>query len=104
MESTTRIDTIDLRSDDHSPPTADLSSDLSSIVMDFSQEQPVRIKAFEAYCDQIGEDAIELMSKITGMYQFSGISVLQKFLFRICSHGQIPVLLKLEAAKSLLSF
>jgi hypothetical protein len=104
MESTTRIDTIDLRSDDHIPPTADLSSDLSSIVMDFSQEQPVRIKAFEAYCDQIGEDAIELMSKITGMYQFSGISVLQKFLFRICSHGQIPVLLKLEAAKSLLSF
>jgi hypothetical protein len=105
MESTTTIAIIDLRSDnDHNPITADLSIDLSSIVMDFNQEQPVRIKAFEAYCDQIGEDAIELMSKITGMYQFSGISVLQKFLFRICSHGQIPVLLKLEAAKSLLSF
>jgi hypothetical protein len=103
MESTTTIATIDLGPDDH-PLVADFSTDLPTIIMDFEQEQSVRIKAFEFYCDQIGEDAIELMSNITGMYQFSGINVLQKFLFCICSHSQVPVLLKLEAAKSLLSF
>jgi hypothetical protein len=114
MESTASTTIIDLVGfadraatqlgpDEHAP-AADLSTDLPTIVMDFEQEQSVRIQAFEVYCDQIGEDAIELMSNITGMYQFSGISVLQKFLLCICSHSQVPVLLKLEAAKSLLSF
>lgn len=77
---------------------------LQKIILDLSLEQDIRLKAFEKYYEFHSNDSIELMSQITGMYQFSGSKVLQNFLNSICTYGNISSFLKLEAAKSLLSF
>lgn len=77
---------------------------LSKIVIDLSIDQDIRIKAFEKYFELHNNDSIELMSQITGMYQFSGSKVIQNFLIDLCFKSNISSFLKLEAAKSLLSF
>ena len=77
---------------------------LQKIILDLSLEQDIRIKAFEKYFEIYDNDSIEIMSHITGMYQFSGSKVLQNFLNSLCFKSNISSFLKLEAAKSLLSF
>jgi hypothetical protein len=77
---------------------------LSKIVIDLSIEQDTRVKAFEKYFTIYDNDSIELMSQITGMYQFSGSKIIQNFLIALCFESNISSFLKLEAAKSLLSF
>jgi len=74
-------------------------------IMDFSIRQDIRIKALELYYNINNENTIELISRITGMYQFSGIKNLQNFLTHICLEDvKISTFLKFECAKSLLSF
>ena len=80
------------------------AEDLQKAVMDLSLSQETRIDALERYCELHGDDAVELFSSFTGMYQFSGISILQSFLYHICTHGQMSPFLRLEAAQSLLSY
>jgi hypothetical protein len=77
---------------------------LASYILDFTLEQDIRIKAFEKYFELNSNNAIELMSQLTGMYQFSGTKLLEQYLYRICTHGNISAFLKLEAAQSLLTF
>lgn len=74
-------------------------------IMNFSISQDIRIKALELYYNTYSEDTIELISRITGMYQFSGTKILQNFLICICLEDvKISTFLKFECAKSLLSF
>jgi hypothetical protein len=78
--------------------------ELADVVMDFSIDMESRMNALELYCEQNGDNSVDLFSNFTGMYQFSGISILQEFLYRICTHGQMSPFLRLEAAQSLLSY
>lgn len=83
----------------------DLDPDnLPSYILDLSLEQDIRINALEQLCDSENNNAIEIVSQLTGMYQFSGTTILAKFLYKVCTHSSIPAFLKLEFAKSLLSF
>jgi len=78
---------------------------LSQYIMDFSLEQNIRIKALEMYYQSNKEDTIEIISRLTGMYQFSGVKNIQTFLVVICTENiNIDAFLKLECSKSLLSF
>jgi hypothetical protein len=77
---------------------------LKGVVMDLSLSLIERLSAFETYYEIVGVDTIELISILTGMYQFSGTSILKNFLYKLCTHGKVPSFIKLEAAKSLLSF
>ena len=78
---------------------------LSTYILDLSLSENIRIKALEMYHDINKENTIELISRITGMYQFSGTNIIQKFLIYICINEiKISSFLKLECAKSLLSF
>jgi hypothetical protein len=78
---------------------------LSKYVLDLSLQQEIRVKALEMYYNIHGDSTIELISRITGMYQFSGTKIIQNFLSYICFNNvQISTFLKLECAKSLLSF
>ena len=77
---------------------------LQKIILDLSLEQEFRVKAFEKYYTIHNNNSIELMSQITGMYQFSGSKNLQNFLYSLCFDSCISSFLKLESAKSLLSF
>lgn len=78
---------------------------LSKYIMDLSLDQQIRIKALEMYDENNKEESIEIISRLTGMYQFSGVRTIQHFLITICTENvNIDVFLKLECAKSLLSF
>ena len=67
--------------------------------------EDTRIKALEMYHDINPDDTIEIVSRLTGMYQFSGTKIIQNFLSFICFNTvRISTFLKLECAKSLLSF
>ena len=78
---------------------------LSKHILDLSLQENIRIHALELYYKQNKDDTIELISRITGMYQFSGTKIIQNFLKYICiSEIELSAFLKLECAKSLLSF
>jgi hypothetical protein len=77
---------------------------LSDIIFDFSLDLTTRIKAFEKYYELHNELTIELMCRMTGMYQFSGTKNIEKFLLKVCKQCAVSSLIKLEAAKSLLNF
>lgn len=79
--------------------------DLPQRILDFSIDNEERIKLFEKYILTYNEnDSLELLTRITGMYQFSGIKILETFLFGLTAHSFISIVLKLEAAKSLLLY
>jgi hypothetical protein len=74
------------------------------IVLDMNIDINTRIKAFEEYNNTNPEDSMELIRQLSGMYLFSGSTIIEKFLYRICSHGNVSSLTKLEASKTLLSY
>ena len=79
--------------------------DLLKYILNFSLETDLRVKALENYYSIIKNDTIELISRITGMYQFSGTKILQNFLSYVClNNAIISLFLQLECSKSLLSF
>lgn len=78
---------------------------LSKYILDLSLNQDIRIRSLEMYYKTHKEETIELVSRLTGMYQFSGTKTIQQFLIYACSNDiKLSSFLQLECAKSLLSF
>ena len=77
---------------------------LFDVIYNFSILIDIRITALELYYNFEGDNTIELINKITGIYQFSGSKNLEHFLFKICEKSKISSFLKLECAKSLHNF
>lgn len=93
----------------HDPPPDDIpkidSDTLVKHVLNFDFSIRTRVVCLEQLYRCIGSETIEVVSKITGMYQFSGTSILQKFLIQICLPStQVPNIIKTESAKALLAF
>jgi hypothetical protein len=80
------------------------TDNLQEIILDLSLDLEDRIKAIEDYYEVFSDETLEIINKLAGMYQFSGTKLLETFLHRICTHGRLSTLLKLEAAKSLIMF
>ena len=85
------------------------NSQWTNIILDNTISNQTRILVLQKYFDfqelqQRGNDTIEIINKITGIYQFSGSKIIENFLFLICTESKISSFLKLECAKSLLSF
>jgi hypothetical protein len=77
---------------------------LPATIFDFTIDIDTRITALEAYYDEKKEETIEIVRRINGMYQISGISILEKFLLKISKSLKLSVLIRLEAVKSLLMY
>ena len=105
---TTLIDDIILNDDNINSEVLILDgmdkNKLSEVIYNFLVRIDYRIKALELYYDSEKEDTIEIINKITGIYQFSGSKILESFLFHICEKSDISSFLKFECAKSLHSF
>lgn len=87
------------------PPLNYIADDcLYQSIFDLTIDTDTRINALERYYELNQQDTIEIISKLSSVYQFSGTKSLEHFLYKICTHSNIYTLLKLEAAKSLLSF
>ena len=62
------------------------------------------LKALCRYFRLHGEETIEIISRLTGMYQFSGSKILEKLLTTIVIDSDVSSFLKLETTKSLIGF
>lgn len=95
---TTNID--DLINDCNSILTVDYDN-LQDSILDLSQNIDSRIKALEKYYSDKKEETIEIISRLNGMYQMSGIKIIEEFLTKISYNNNLSILLRLEASKAL---
>ena len=78
---------------------------LSQLIIDLTVSLSSRIKALELFYATFGqEECIELVNRISTMYQFSGTKLLEKYLHEICMNSNISSLLKITITKSICYF
>jgi hypothetical protein len=75
-----------------------------SNIFDLSLELDLRLNIITKYYQKFPDEFLEIISRLSGMYSFSGTKTLEKFLFSISTKTEISSFLKIEAVKSLLSF
>ena len=73
-------------------------------ILDLSLKYETRIKLIHRYFNENQNNAIEIISRISGMYQFSGAKILEKYLNGIALETKLSDFLNVEAVKGLLSF
>ena len=62
-------------------------------ILDFSTNNDERMLEFEKYCKDNNDNiSFELINRLNGIYQFSGIKILQDFLYNICFNINILTL------------
>lgn len=75
-----------------------------SNIFDLSLELDLRLNIMTKYYQKFPDEFLEIISRLSGMYSFSGTKTLEKFLYSISTEMEISSFLKIEAVKSLLSF
>jgi len=75
-------------------------------ILDFSIDNETRIIEFEKYCKDTNDINIcfELINQLNGIYQFSGMKILQDFLYKLSFNCNVDSILKLKASHGLLLF
>jgi len=80
-------------------------NNLKKYILDFSIENELRLELFEYFCSINSENEnIELLSRIIGIYHFSGLKLLETFLLCLSENKNISFILRFESSKSLLLF
>ena len=80
-------------------------NNLKKYILDFSIENELRLELFEYFCSINTENEnIELLSRIIGIYHFSGLKLLETFLLCLSENKNISFILRFESSKSLLLF
>lgn len=78
---------------------------LSRFIVDFSLSLPTRIKALSMYYKKEGgNNTVELVNKLSIMYEMSGTKLIRQFLFTICENDLLEPFLQSLAARSLVSY
>ncbi|OUW96016.1 MAG: hypothetical protein CBD97_02045 [Pelagibacteraceae bacterium TMED237] len=80
------------------------SENLVEIIFNMHLKKIDRIKAMEMYYEQNKENSIELINRMIGMYQLSGVTSIKDFLQTICQNENIPTIMKLEIIKGLIDY
>ena len=75
---------------------------LEATILEFTLPLDIRIRALEKCIHLYGDEIFELIYKLANLYSFSGISLLEEFLYESCLHANIPFNYKLIMTKSLL--
>lgn len=73
-------------------------------IFDMELSLKLRIKIIIKYYSNNPEDFLEIISRINGMYSFSGTKTLEKFLYSIITETELSSFLKIECCMSLLNF
>ena len=82
----------------------DIKINYKAYILDLSLSFKRRISLIKKYYIENKDNTIEIISRIAGMYQFSGTQILQKYLNGIALESDISSFIKVEAVKGLLSF
>ena len=103
---TTKVDDI-LDTDDICENIEDDNNDsLIEKIMNLSLPIDKRIIAIEQYYQNkdIGDNAIEVINTLAGMYQMSGSRIIEQFFYTLCTSSSISSFLKVEIAKNLINY
>ena len=73
-------------------------------IFDMSLSLDLRINIILKYYSNHPEDFLEIISRLNGMYSFSGTKTLEKFIYSIITETDISSFLKIECSMSLLNF
>lgn len=79
----------------------DMEKALYLYCTDLMNGEDIRLKALTRYYNEYGDNTINIVNKLCGMYQFSMTKTIEKYLHRICTDIPIPVSYKFEIVKSL---
>ena len=83
----------------------DKLEDVYSFLMNGYVDVKVRINLLSEYYNKYGEvQCTEIINHIATLYQFSGTSLLEKYIYEICTNCDISSFLKIIAVKSLCYF
>jgi hypothetical protein len=74
---------------------------LKKCILDFSLDHELRLSYFEKYFQLYNENIPELLIQLCSIYNFSGMKILEIFLFDLCNNNLISSMLKLDSAKTL---
>ena len=75
---------------------------LTEIILDLSEQVETRIECLKIFYDKFGnQEILEIINKLSTMYQFSGTKILEKYLYEICMKTTIPSSLKIMIVKSM---
>lgn len=81
------------------------SENISDDIVDLSLPIKIRIEYIEEFYRQFGEnECIEIISRLSTMYQMSGTKILEKYMYEISVNSNISPFLKIATAKSLIFF
>jgi hypothetical protein len=73
-------------------------------IFDMNLSLELRIKIISKYYKIYPDEFFEIVSRITGMYSFSGTKTLEKFIYSLSTETELSSFLKIESSTSLLSF
>lgn len=93
--------------DDYSSNDSEFLNDEDNFkknIFDMSLSLELRINIILKYYSTHPEDFLEIISRINGMYSFSGTKTLEKFIYAIITETAISSFLKIECSMSLLNF
>lgn len=74
---------------------------LSKYIVDLSLSAEKRLEALNKYYNKFPEDTLEVINKLSMMYELSGTKILRQYLFDICEKSSIDPLLQSIACKTL---
>jgi hypothetical protein len=78
---------------------------LSEAIVDLSIQPDLRIHYIEKFYEHFGEiESLELINRLSSMYQISGTKILEKYMYDISTNCKINAFLKITTAKSLCYF
>ena len=77
---------------------------LYDYIFDLSLELDLRLQKLSDYFRIHGDQTVELISRLGGMYMFSGARSIEKYLYNIVKDTNLSTFLKFEAVQGLFSF
>lgn len=103
---TTKVDDILNTEDVYDSNEEEDNENLVAIIMNLSIPTKKRISAMEQYYqrEDIGDNAVEVINTLAGMYQMSGSRVIEQFFYSLCVSSNISSFLKVETAKNLIGY
>lgn len=103
---TTKVDDILNIEDIYETNEEEDNENLVNKIMNLSLPVQKRVSAMEQYYqkEDIGDNAVEVINTLAGMYQMSGSRVIEQFFYNLCVSSNISSFLKVETAKNLIGY
>ena len=74
-------------------------SEIKEYIFDMENPENKRLEMLNKYYSLYGEEVLEIVNRMNGMFLFSGTNLLKNFLAKICLESELNFYLKLESAK-----